>query len=594
MTSYRAPVREMEFVLAEVAKLDELASLPGYGDATPDLVAHVLGEAARFAEEVLAPLNRTGDVTASRLENGVVRTPEGFAAAYRSFVEGGWNSVPFEVEHGGQGLPWAVAIALQEMWNAANMSFALCPLLTQGAVELLQTHGTPEQKRLYLAPLVEGRWTGTMNLTEPQAGTDLGAIRTRAVRDGDGYRIFGQKMFITYGEHDLAENIVHMVLARTPDGPPGIKGLSLFIVPKRLPDSDGRPGRHNDLRCVSLEHKLGIKASPTCLMSYGDDGGAVAYLVGEENRGVEYMFTMMNNARLSVGVQGLAIAERAYQQARDYALTRVQGRAAASRAGDSVPIVRHPDVRRMLMTMRSTIEAMRGLVYFSAGALDRAKRHPDEAVRADCQALVDLLIPVVKGWCTDQGTAVASLGIQVHGGIGFIEESGAPQHLRDARITSIYEGTNGIQAIDLVGRKLMRDGGAAAHRFLAEVAATARELSDAGPADEMMGRRLAAAAAELERATRWLVETYPRNVELALAGASPYLALFGTVAGGWTLMRQAQASARRATTDVDVDPPHKVTVARFYADNLLSVAPGLASQVIEAGDSTLAMPPDLL
>ncbi len=597
MAAYQAPVLDIQFVMAEVAGLGDVAALPGYGEASPDLVSQILTEAARFAGEVLAPLNRPGDAAPSRLENGVVRTPDGFAAAYRGFVESGWNAVPFEPEHGGQGLPWTVAIALQEMWNSANMSFALCPLLTQGAVELLQIHGSPEQKRTYLAPLVEGRWTGTMNLTEPQAGTDLGAIRTRAVRDGDGYRIVGQKIFITYGEHDLAENIVHMVLARTPDGPPGVKGVSLFIVPKHLPDAGGRPGRRNDLRCVSLEHKLGIKASPTCVMSYGDDGGARAYLVGEENRGVEYMFTMMNNARLSVGVQGLAIGERAFQQARDYAQARVQSRAAGARSAEPVAIVRHPDVRRMLMTMRASVEAMRGLVYYAAGALDRAKRHPDDAERLRQQAVVDLLIPVVKGWCTDQGVAVASLGIQVHGGTGFIEETGAAQHLRDARIAPIYEGTNGIQANDLVGRKLMRDGGAAARAFLQELRSTADALSADGDAGRALGGRLGAATEALDRATRWLLEALPRDPDLALAGASPYLTLFGTVAGGWTLARQAQAAMRLAAADGDADQQflmNKIATARFYADNLLCAAPGLASQVTDGGDSTLAIAPELV
>jgi alkylation response protein AidB-like acyl-CoA dehydrogenase len=592
MSAYTAPIRDMRFVIEDIARLDEIAALPGCEEATPDLVAQVLDQAGKFAGEVLAPLNRSGDLEGSRLENGVVRTPAGFADAYRRFVESGWNAVPFEPEFGGQGLPWTVAIALQEMWNSANMSFALCPLLTQGAVELLQAHGSDAQKQTYLAPLVEGRWTGTMNLTEPQAGTDLGAIRTRAVRDGDGYRVSGQKIFITYGEHDFAENIVHLVLARSPDGPPGVRGLSLYIVPKHLPAAGGRPGRRNDLRCLSLEHKLGIKASPTCVMSYGDDGGAVAYLIGEENRGVEYMFTMMNNARLSVGVQGLAIAERAWQQARAYAEARVQSRAAGGTAKEAVAIIRHPDVRRMLMTMKATTDAMRGLVYDTAATLDRAKRQPDAGERAKQQARVDLLIPVVKAWCTDQGVAVASLGIQVHGGMGFIEETGAAQHLRDARIAPIYEGTNGIQANDLVGRKLTRDGGAAARALLAEIAATARELDAGDDAGRAIGRRLAPAAEALAGATDWLLETLPRDVDLALAGASPYLALFGTVAGGWSLARQAQAAARRlAAEEGDIDRQHldgKIAVARFFADNLLPAAAGLAAQVTQGGEATLA------
>jgi alkylation response protein AidB-like acyl-CoA dehydrogenase len=594
MNSYYPPVGDMRFVIEEIAGLADVAALPGYGEATPDLVAQILDEAAKFASEVLAPLNRPGDVEGSRLENGVVRTPPGFAEAYGHFVESGWNAVPFEPEHGGQGLPWTVAIALQEMWNAANMSFALCPLLTQGAVELLQVHGSEAQRSTYLAPLIEGRWTGTMNLTEPQAGTDLGAIRTRAVRDGAGYRVIGQKIFITYGEHDFAENIVHMVLARSPDGPPGVKGLSLFIVPKFLPDAEGRPGQRNDLRVLSLEHKLGINASPTCVMSYGESGGARAYLVGEENRGVEYMFTMMNNARLSVGVQGLAIAERAYQQARAFAEARVQSRAAGA-GKEAVPIIRHPDVRRMLMTMRSLTDAMRGLVYDAAGTLDRAKRHPDPAERARCQARVDLLIPVVKGWCTDQGVIVASLGIQIHGGMGFIEETGAAQHLRDARIAPIYEGTNGIQANDLAGRKLMRDDGAAARALFAEIETTLRDLDAAGVAGASIARELGAALHALRQATDWLLDAAKRDVDQALAGASPYLALFGIVAGGWTLARQAGIAARRlaAAGSDGRQFERRMASARFFAENLLPAAAGLAAQVIQGGPSTLAFTAEL-
>ncbi|MEX2009928.1 MAG: acyl-CoA dehydrogenase, partial [Dongiaceae bacterium] len=539
MTAYAAPLRDMAFVLSELVGIEDIAALPGYGEATPETVGAVLEEAGRFAAEVLAPLNRGGDVQGSRLENGAVRTPDGFPDAYRQFVDSGWNGVAFDPAYGGQGLPWALATALQEMWNSANMAFALCPLLTQAAVDLLQTHGTEGQRRTYLGPLIAGAWTGTMNLTEPQAGSDLGAVKTRAVRDGARYRVTGQKIFITYGDHDLAENIVHMVLARTPDAPPGSKGLSLFIVPKFLPDRDGRPGARNDVRCVSLEHKLGIHASPTAVMSYGDGGGAVAELVGAENHGIEYMFTMMNSARLAVGAQGLAIAERAYQQARDYARTRVQGRTGD---GGPAPIIRHPDLRRMLLTMRARIDAMRALTYFAAGALDRAKRHPDLDERERNQALVDLLIPVVKAWCTDGGCAVASLGIQVHGGAGYIEESGAAQHFRDARIAPIYEGTNGIQAIDLVGRKLMRDGGAAARGFIAGLRQTDADLG-AAPGDDAAAirRSLGAATAALAGATDWLIATWPGDGPKALAGATPYLDLLGTVAGGWLLAESALA-----------------------------------------------------
>ena len=444
--TYAAPLKDMRFVLEHVAGLDQIARLPGGDAADPELVEQILAQAGAFAAEQLAPLNVVGDRQGSRLENGVVRTPEGWREAYRQHVDGGWNSVPFEPDFGGQGVPWLVATAVNEMWQSANMAFALCPLLNMGAVELLSAHGSPEQKSVYLAKMVSGDWTGTMNLTEPQAGSDVGALRTRAVAENGHYRIKGQKIFITYGEHDLTENIVHMVLARTPDAPPGSRGISLFIVPKFLPGPDGRPKDRNDLRCVSLEHKLGIHASPTAVMAYGDNDGAIGFLVGEENRGLEYMFTMMNNARLNVGLQGVAIAERAYQQACAYARTRVQGREfGASGKAAAVPIIRHPDVRRMLLTMRAATEAARALTYYAFAALDLAKRHPDAAERARHQARVDLLTPVAKAWSTDIGVEVASIGIQVHGGMGFIEETGAAQHLRDARIAPIYEGTNGIQ-----------------------------------------------------------------------------------------------------------------------------------------------------
>ncbi len=559
MSEYTAPLRDMRFVLDELIGLDSIAALPGYGEATPELVGSALEEAGRLAREVLAPLNQSGDRQGARLQNGVVRTPDGFAEAYRRFAEGGWSGVPFDPDHGGQGLPWSLQIALQEIWNAANMSFALCPLLTQGAIELLQSHGSTEQKRLYLPKLIAGEWAGTMELTEPQAGSDLGAVRMRAVRAGDTYRLSGQKIFITYGEHDLAENVVHLVLGRTPEAPQGAKGLSLFIVPKRLPEPDGRPGTRNDLRCVSLERKLGIHASPTAVMSYGENGGAVGWRVGEENRGLEYMFTMMNNARLAVGVQGLAIAERAYQQARAYARLRVQSRDAAGRDPAPVPIIRHPDA----------------------------------AERARHQALVDLLIPVAKAWCTDQGCAVASLNIQVHGGVGYVEETGAGQLYRDARIAPIYEGTNGIQANDLVGRKLMRDGGEAVRRFLADVRQTERELGgQQGKDAEAIRRALGRGAEALARASDWLVTTYAADAPRALAGATPYLALFGTVAGGWLLALSA-ARALRRLADSPADPDFlraKLTVARFYAENLLPQAPALATAVIDGAASTLALP----
>src|SRR5690349_10641957 len=470
MSDYNAPVTDILFTMKAIAGLEDLARLPGYADATPETVQAILEEAGKFAGEVLAPLNAVGDKEGSKLENGVVRTPTGSKEAYKSFAEAGWNAVAFDPDYGGQGMPWVLTSALQEIWNAADMAFSLCPLLTQGAIEALQFVGTAEQKQTYLPKMISGQWTGTMNLTEPQAGSDLGAIRSRAEPTGeDGvYRLKGQKIFITYGEHDLTENIVHFVLARLPDAPAGSKGISLFIVPKFLPNADGSVGKRNDLRVVSLEKKLGIHASPTCVMAYGDNEGAIAYRVGEPNRGLEYMFIMMNNARLAVGIQGLAIGERAYQHAVAYARQRVQGTPVDGIKG--APIIHHPDVRRNLLTMRALTEGMRALVLFCAGALDRAKRHPDKATRERNQALTDLLIPIVKAWCTDQGVRVASIGVQVHGGVGFIEETGAAQYFRDSRIAPIYEGTNGIQAMDLLGRKVLRDQGKTMQGLIAEIA----------------------------------------------------------------------------------------------------------------------------
>jgi alkylation response protein AidB-like acyl-CoA dehydrogenase len=592
--TYTAPVADLLFDLEELAGIEEIATLRGYGDVTPDLVRSVLEEAAKFTAGVIAPLNRVGDQQGSRLENGIVRTPDGFRDAYAKFTAGGWNAVPFDPEYGGQGLPWAIALAVQEMVTSACMSFSLCPLLTQGAVELLTAHGSAAQKRTYLRQLISGEWTGTMNLTESQAGSDVGALRTRAVRDGDRYRITGQKIFITYGEHDLAENIVHMVLARTPEAPPGVKGISLFIVPKYRVRPDGTPGERNDLRCVSLEDKLGIHGSPTALMAYGDNGGAVGELVGEENRGIEYMFTMMNNARLSVGVEGLAIGERAYQQARDYAKARVQGRAADGADAASVPIVSHPDVRRMLMTMRAQIEAMRALVAFAAGRLDRAKRHPDASERARHQAAVDLLTPVVKAWCTDTGCAVASTAIQIHGGLGFIEATGVAQHYRDARIAPIYEGTNGIQAIDLVGRKVMRDRGVSARALIETMQTGFADVANSGVDDlETIAAQASDGIRHLARATDWLIDTGVADKSRGLAAATPYLALFGTVAGGWLLARSALAAHRRKATDSGVGNVRaKQIVAGFYAANILPQAGSLATAIISGSDPGLSLAGD--
>ncbi len=588
---YSPPLKEMRFAL-DLAGLAEVAGLPGTGELTPDLVDAVLEEAGKLAAEVLAPLNQPGDKEGSRLENGIVYTPKGFKEAYRRFVEGGWNSVPFAPEHGGQGLPTLIHVALSEMWNAANMSFALCPLLNFGAVEAINAHGSPEQKATYLPKMISGEWCGTMNLTEPQAGSDLSLIKTRAVRGGQHYRITGQKIFITYGDHDLTDNIIHLVLARTPDAPAGTRGISLFVVPKMLVKPDGSLGERNDLRCVSLEHKLGIKASPTAVMAFGDERGAVGYLVGEENRGLAYMFTMMNNARLGVGLEGVAIAERAYQQARDYAKSRVQSRDIASSDEKPVTIIHHPDVRRMLLSMRAQGEAMRALVYYAAALLDLAKRHPDAAARQAHERLVDLLIPVCKAWSTDIGVEIASIGIQVHGGMGYIEETGAAQHYRDARITPIYEGTNGIQANDLMGRKLGRDRGETARRFIA----TMRELDGALAAakgETFLSLRLPLRQGldALAGATDWMVEAITRDVRHAAAGAVEYLRLFGTVTGGWLMARGAlEAAVRLASGEGDAAfLEAKLVSARFYAASVLARAPAFLSPITRAGESVLAL-----
>ncbi|MBP2294186.1 acyl-CoA dehydrogenase [Azospirillum rugosum] len=597
MIPYTAPVDDLRFVLNEVVGLDTIAALPNCESAAPDLVDAVLEEAGKFASGVLAPLNRVGDQEGSRLENGVVRTPTGWKEAYSQFTESGWGSLPFEPEYGGQGLPWTVAFAVNEMWQAANLSFGLCPLLTQGAVDLLTEHASEEQKALYLPKLIAGEWNGTMNLTEPQAGSDLAAVRTRAVRADDGtYRITGQKIFITYGEHDLTENIVHLVLARLPDAPPGIKGISLFIVPKFLPKADGTPGERNDLRCASLEHKLGIMASPTAVMAFGDNGGAVGFLVGQENRGIEYMFTMMNNARLGVGIQGVAIAERAYQQARDYAKTRVQSKDLAEPKGAPAPIIRHPDVRRMLLDMRAKTEASRALALYAGTQLDVSRHHEDPAVRAAATARVDILTPIVKAWSTDIGCDVASTGVQIHGGMGFIEETGAAQHYRDARITPIYEGTNGIHANDLTFRKTGRDGGESARAFIAEMRATVAELESV-PGDDMEAIRtnLAAGLDALEQAVAWVVKTQTDgDLRAAAAGAANYLKLWGTVAGGWMLAKSA-AKALEGLRQPGANAPFleaKLVTARFYAEQILAQGPGLLLPILTAHRTVMALSED--
>ncbi|MEQ8321111.1 MAG: acyl-CoA dehydrogenase [Rhodospirillales bacterium] len=584
MSTYHAPVEEMLFVMNEIGGLNEIAGLPGYEDSSPDLVAAILEEAGKLGSDVLDSINIIGDQEGCTLENGVVRTPSGFRNAYDQFIEAGWNSMPFDSEYGGQGLPWLVSTGVSEIWHGANMSFALCPMLTGGAAELLSIHGSSELKNIYLEKMISGEWTGTMNLTEPQAGSDLAQIRTKAERDGNAYRISGQKIYITYGEHDFTENIIHMVLARTPDAPEGIKGISLFVVPKFLINEDGSLGERNDLRCGSLEHKLGIHASPTAVMLFGENEGATGYLVGDENRGIEYMFTMMNNARLTVGLQGVAIAERAYQRARAFADERIQGRDGKTGAKESVAIINHPDVRRMLLSMRCQTEAVRTLAYWVASRLDIAKKHKDAPTAKKAKSYVDLLTPIVKAWSTDIGVEVSNTGVQVHGGMGYIEETGAAQHLRDARIAPIYEGTNGIQAIDLAGRKVARENGETMKMLIAEMRAS---INDMGHPHA----RLSKAIDELERVTDWIVKTYVENPVTALAGAVPYLRLAGITIGGWLMVRVFEASKGLAESN-PLYARRKQSSVSFYARHILTQVPGLADAVLDGSSVSADTPPE--
>jgi alkylation response protein AidB-like acyl-CoA dehydrogenase len=594
MSTYTAPLKDMKFVLNELAGLAEVAKLPGCEEATPDTVDAILEEAARFASGVLDPLNRSGDQEGSKWSDGEVRTPKGFRDAYRQFAEGGWNALPFEPGWGGQGLPKLVATPVDEMWTSANMSFSLCPLLTQGAVHALALRGSEALQQTYIPKMVTGEWTGTMNLTEPQAGSDLALVKTRAIRAkdeklGEHYRISGQKIFITYGEHDLTKQIVHLVLARTPEAPEGTKGISLFVVPKFLVKPDGSLGGRNGARCASVEHKLGIHASPTAVMIYEN---AVGYLVGEENRGLETMFIMMNAARFGVGLEGVAIAERAFQRALAFSKERLQGRDLAA-GGKTVPIIRHPDVRRMLMLMKSQTEAMRALAYVVASALDFANRSPDERVKKQSQAFVDLMIPIVKGWSTETGIEIASLGVQVHGGMGFVEETGAAQYLRDARITTIYEGTTGIQAMDLVGRKIAREGGATARAWLGELKAFDAELARSGNADiQSLRAQLAAGAQALGDCVQFIVSE--KNPLAAFAGAVPFLKLAGIVAGGWQMARAALISDQKLAKGEGDSSflKSKITTARFYGDHVLVQAPGLRDTVVKGSAGVMALGED--
>jgi acyl-CoA dehydrogenase len=578
--TYRAPIADIAFTLKHSAGLRRALEDGLYGDLTEDVVDAVLEEAGKFASTVIAPLNAVGDKHGTPLRDGTVTMPPGWKEAYTAWAQGGWNGLAGPAEWGGQGLPHALNAACIEMWNSASMAFGIGPVLTMGAIEALDRHGTDALKRKYLEKLTTGEWMGTMQLTEPQAGSDVGALRTRAERAADGsYRITGSKIFITYGEHDLTDNIIHFVLARLPDAPPGTKGISLFLVPKFFVADNGTIGARNDARCHSVEHKLGIHGSPTCTMVYGDNGGATAWLVGEENRGLTCMFTMMNNARLAVGLQGVAIAERATQQACAYASERRQGRAGTN---GSSPIVAHPDVRRMLLTMRALTRAARAICYATGAAIDRAHRAGDDAARKAGNARASLLTPVAKAFSTDIGTEVASLGVQVHGGMGFIEETGAAQHYRDARIAQIYEGTNGIQAIDLVTRKLPLEGGAVVRGYLDELRRTVAAVQARNdPAFGATGARLNDAVDSLDRATRWLLGTLDKSPDAALAGATPYLRLFAAAAGGSALAEEALAGIRLN----DADAAGRVALARFFAENIAVQAGGLETTVTEGADS---------
>jgi alkylation response protein AidB-like acyl-CoA dehydrogenase len=602
--SYQAPVKDMMFVIRELAGLDQVRQLPGFEDATDDTVQAVLEEAAKFNGDVLAPLNWTGDQQPAAVKDGVVTTTPGFREAFRAFAESGWQGVQHPEAFGGQHLPKLVATACGEMLNSANLSFALCPLLTDGAIEAILTAGSPQQQALFIPRMVSGEWTGTMNLTEPQAGSDLSLVRSRAEPQPDGtYRIFGQKIYITYGEHDLAENIVHLVLARTPGAPEGVKGISLFIVPKCLVDAQGNLGARNDVYCASLEHKLGIKASPTAVLLYGDNKfpvagpgggspapGAIGWLVGEENRGLEYMFVMMNAARFAVGMQGVAVAERAYQKAVQYARDRVQSRAVEGSSGP-VAIIRHPDVRRMLMTMRALTEGARALGYVAASAFDAAHAAPDAAMREAHQAFYEFLVPIVKGFSTEMSLEVTSLGVQVHGGMGFIEETGAAQYYRDARILTIYEGTTAIQANDLIGRKTVRDGGRTARAVLARVRQTLQDLPAHDADLSPLAESLASGVEALDAAIDHLVSLGKSDPRAIYAGSVPYLMLWGTVLAGWQMVRAAgrsRALLEAGSPDADFLRA-KLGTARFYADHLLTRAGGLSAAVVRGAAGTLAL-----
>lgn len=588
--SYTAPVKDMMYAMERLAGLQTVSALPGMADFDRDTAQAVLEESAKFCQDVIAPLNWTGDQQPSSWKAGVVTTTPGFKEAFAQFAQGGWQGVIHPSEYGGQGMPKLIATACSEMLQASSLSFALCPMLTDGAIEALLTAGSDQLKATYLEKLVSGEWTGTMNLTEPQAGSDLAAVRSRAEPQPDGtYKVFGTKIFITYGEHDMAENIVHLVLARVPGAPEGVKGISLFVCPKFLVNTDGSLGPRNDVHCVSIEHKLGIKASPTAVLQFGDHGGAVSYLVGEENRGLEYMFIMMNAARFAVGIQGIGIADRAYQKAVSYARDRVQSRDLVGSASP-VTIIHHPDVKRMLLNMRAHVEGARALAYVAGAAFDMAHHAPDEKIRKQQQAVYDYLVPVVKGFSTEMSIHVASLGVQVHGGMGFIEETGAAQHYRDARILTIYEGTTAIQANDIVGRKTVRDGGAVAKSLCAQVAMTEEDLAIHTELDcAAMRESLRRGREAMERTIDHIVAHAKSDPQAVYAGAVNFLQLVGVVLCGWQMARAMMASLDHMEEDPDFHAA-KVVTARFYADAVLPTAAGLAQSVISGGETIAKAP----
>jgi len=591
--SYVAPVKDMLFAIEHLAGIGQIAQMPGFEDAGLDTAQAVLEEAAKFNEGVLAPLNWAGDQNPSSWKDGVVTATPGFKEAFQQFVDGGWQGLQHPTEYGGQGLPKTIGAACGEMQNSANMSFALCPLLSDGAIEALLTAGSDDLKATYLENLVSGKWTGTMNLTEPQAGSDLAMVRSRAEPQADGsYKVFGTKIYITWGEHDMAENIVHLVLARVQGAPEGVKGISLFVVPKFLVKADGSLGARNDVHCVSIEHKLGIKASPTAVLQYGDHGGATGFLVGQENRGLEYMFIMMNAARFGVGVQGIAIAERAYQKAVQFAKDRVQSRPVDGSLQASAPIIHHPDVRRMLMTMRAYTEGCRALSSVAASAYDAAHHHPDAQVRKPNQAFYEFMVPLVKGFSTEMSLEVTSLAVQVHGGMGFIEETGVAQYYRDAKILTIYEGTTAIQANDLVGRKTSRDGGMTAKGIASQIEVTQAELlQSATPQALAVAARLQAARLAFLDVVEFIAANTRTRPNAAFAGSVPYLMLAGNVMAGWQMARGLLAAQTQLAAGVDVAfMQAKISTARFYADHILSKVPGLRDSIVEGADSVTALP----